>query len=178
VPLAPAAITILKSAPRRARPDNATDHIFGGGKGGYSGWSKAKVALDRRICEARAKRGFRRITDNVPMTYGFVVLPTRGGQPRDQAKVEVALLFVERWVLAHLRNRRFFSLEELNTAIRDAIAELNNRVMRKLGKSRRELFETLDRPALTSLPHEPYRYAEWKRCRVVPDYHVEVDDHY
>jgi transposase len=81
-------------------------------------------------------------------------------------------------VLARLRNRRFFSLEELNTAIRDAIADLNNRVMRRLGKSRRELFETLDRPALAALPEEPYRYAEWKKCRVAPDYHIEIADHY
>jgi transposase len=71
-----------------------------------------------------------------------------------------------------------FSLEELNTAIRECIADLNSRVMRKLGKSRRELFETLDRPALAALPDEPYRYAEWTKCRVAPDYHVAIDDHY
>jgi transposase len=81
-------------------------------------------------------------------------------------------------VLARLRNRRFFSLAELNGAIRECVADLNNRVMRKLGKSRRELFETLDRGALTALPDEPYAYAEWKRSRVAPDYHVEIDDHY
>jgi transposase len=46
------------------------------------------------------------------------------------------------------------------------------------GKSRRQLFETLDRPALAALPDESYRYAEWKKCRVAPDYHVAIDDHY
>jgi transposase len=92
--------------------------------------------------------------------------------------VEVAVLIVERWVTARLRNHRFFSLEELNAAVRECVADLNNRVMRKIGKSRQELFEMLDRPALDPLPDEPYRYAEWKKCRVAPDYHVEIAGHY
>jgi transposase len=127
---------------------------------------------------SRYEPGINRTYQDLADHYGFVVLPTRVRKPRDKAKVEVAVLIVERWVLARLRNRRFFSLEELNTAIRDAIADLNNRVMRKLGKSRRELFEALDRPALAALPDEPYRYAEWKKCRVAPDYHIEIADHY
>lgn len=127
---------------------------------------------------SRYEPGINRTYQDLADHYGFVVLPTRVRKPRDKAKVEVAVLIVERWVLARLRNRRFFSLEELNTAIRDAIGDLNNRVMRKLGKSRRELFETLDRGALAALPDEPYRYAEWKKCRVAPDYHVDIDDHY
>jgi transposase len=98
--------------------------------------------------------------------------------PRDKAKVEVAVQIVERWVLARLRNRRFFSLAELNAAIRECITDLYNGLMRRLGKSRRELFETLDRPALTPLPEHPYTYAEWKKCRVGPDYHVDIAGHY
>jgi hypothetical protein len=67
---------------------------------------------------------------------------------------------------------------ELNTAIREIVADLNARVMRKLGVSRLELLETIERPALKGLPNEPYQYAEWKKCRVAPDYHVEVERHY
>ena len=107
--------------------------------------------------------------------YGFVVLPTRVRKPRDKAKVEVAVLIVERFVLAKLRNRRFFSLDELNAEVRECVAAINAKVMNKLAKSRRELLETIDRPALKELPSEPYRYAEWKRCGVAPDYHIEVD---
>jgi transposase len=110
--------------------------------------------------------------------YGFVVLPTRVRKPRDKAKVEVAVLIVERFVLAKLRNRRFFSLDELNAEVRECVATINAKVMTKLAKSRRELLETIDRPALKELPSEPYRYAEWKRCGVAPDYHIEVDHHY
>ena len=110
--------------------------------------------------------------------YGCVVLPARVMKPRDKAKVEVAVQIVERFVLAKLRNRRFFSLAELNAAIRDCVTAINAKVMRHVGKSRSELLETLDRPALEALPTTPYSYAEWKRARVAPDYHIEIAEHY
>ena len=110
--------------------------------------------------------------------YGCVVLPTRVMKPRDKAKVEVAVQIVERFVLAKLRNRRFFSLAELNAAIRDCVMAINAKVMRRIGKSRNELLETLDRQALNALPATPYSYAQWKRARVAPDYHIEIAGHY
>ena len=85
-----------------------------------------------------------------------MVLPTRVVKPRDKAKVEVAVQIVERFVLAKLRNQRFFSLAELNAAIRDCVATINAKVMRQLGKSRTELLETIDRPALNALPATAY----------------------
>ena len=94
------------------------------------------------------------------------------------AKVEAAVLLVERWILARLRNQRFFSLDELNAAIRPLLDQLNRKVTRHLGASRRDLFETLDRPALKPLPVEPYVYAEWKQCRAGLDYHIDVGRHY
>jgi len=107
--------------------------------------------------------------------YGTSVVPARPYKPRDKAKVEQSVLLVERWVMARLRNRRFFSLGELNGAIADLVGELNARVMRAYGASRAELFAQLDAPALKALPGEPYAFATWKRCRVAPDYHVEVE---
>jgi transposase len=77
-----------------------------------------------------------------------------------------------------LRNRCFFSLAALNEAISSLLVDLNDRPLRSWRRSRRELFEELDRPALTPLPGEPYEYAEWKRCRVNLDYHVEIAKHY
>jgi transposase len=100
--------------------------------------------------------------------YGTAIMPTRPRKPRDKAKVEGAVLIVERWILARLRNQRFFSLVELNAAIRALVEELNTRLMRKLGASRREFFESIDRPALLPLPAEPYQYAEWRHARVAP----------
>jgi transposase len=107
--------------------------------------------------------------------YDTTVLPTRSRKPRDKAKVEGAVLIVERWILARLRNRTFFSLAELNAAIAELLEELNNRPMRHVGKSRRELFEEIERAALKPLPQTPFEYAEWKSAKVHPDYHIEVD---
>jgi transposase len=119
--------------------------------------------------------GINRTYQDMARHYGTTVIPARPYKPRDKAKVEQSVLLVERWVLARLRNRRFFSVAELNLAIADLVAELNTRVMRAYGASRAELFAQVDAPALRPLPAEPYAFAIWKRCRVAPDYHVEVD---
>jgi transposase len=126
----------------------------------------------------RYEPGINRTYQELAEHYGTAVLPTRPRKPRDKAKVEGAVLIVERYVLARLRNRRFFSLHELNAAIREIVAELNAKIMRKLKVSRDELFAQIDRPALKPLPSLPYQYAEWKKCRVAPDYHVEIANHY
>ncbi|MBT3399911.1 MAG: IS21 family transposase [Rhodospirillaceae bacterium] len=110
--------------------------------------------------------------------YGTAVIPARPYKPRDKAKVEVAVQVAQRWILARLRNRRFFSLAELNAAIRELLEKLNARVTRHLGASRRDLFEELDRPALLPLPAQPYVYADWKLRGIGIDYHVEVEKHY
>jgi transposase len=110
--------------------------------------------------------------------YGTAILPARPYKPRDKAKVEVAVLLVQRWIVARLRNRQFFSLEELNTAIREEIARLNARVSRHLGASRQELFATLDRPAMQPLPPEPFVHADWRKATVGLDYHVRLEGHH
>ena len=127
---------------------------------------------------SRYEPGINRTYQDLADHYGCVVLPTRIVKPRDKAKVEVAVQIVERFVLAKLRNVTFFSLAELNVAIRACVAAINAKVMRRVGKSRAELLETLDRPALKRLPNEPYPYAEWKRARVAPDYHIDIEDHF
>ncbi len=110
--------------------------------------------------------------------YDTAIVPARPYKPRDKAKVEVGVLLAERWIIARLRNRRFFSLAEVNAAIRECVIELNTRVSRHLGASRQALFHEIDRPALKPLPQEPYPYAEWQERRVGLDYHIEVDKHY
>jgi transposase len=110
--------------------------------------------------------------------YGCAVLPARPRKARDKAKVEVGVLIVKRWILAVLRHRTFFSLEELNAAIRECLEHLNTRHLRRLGKSRRELFEAIDRPSALPLPERAYEYAEWLKARVNIDYHIEVNHHY
>jgi hypothetical protein len=96
----------------------------------------------------------------------------------EKAKAEAGVLLAQRWVLAVLRHRRFFHLAELNAAIRELLEPLNTRAMKKLGVSRRELFERLDRPALRPLPPTPYEFARWMDCGVNIDYHIEVAHNY
>ena len=110
--------------------------------------------------------------------YDTAIIPARAGMPKDKAKVEAGVQIVQRWIVARLRKRRFGSLSELNAAIREELAKLNNKVTRHLGASRRDLFERLDRPALKPLPATPYEYAEWRERRAGIDYHVEIDKHY
>jgi transposase len=95
-----------------------------------------------------------------------------------KAAVEAGVLSVERWVLAPLRNQRFFSLAGLNAAMWEKLAELNARAFRGEPTSRRELFEELERPALKPLPGQPYELAEWKKVTVNIDYHVDYDHRY
>ena len=110
--------------------------------------------------------------------YGVAVIPARVRKPRDKSKAEVGVQNVERWILARLRNRKFFSLFNLNKAMEKLLVELNDRKMEHLGKSRRELFELYDRPALKPLPDSPYEFAIWKKARINIDYHVEYEGHY
>jgi transposase len=110
--------------------------------------------------------------------YEVAVIPARVRKPRDKAKVEVGVQVVERWIMAALRNQTFFSLSEMNRAIAHRVEELNGRLMQHLGKSRKQLFEELDRPVLRPLPEKSFEYAEWKTARINIDYHVEFDKHF
>ena len=110
--------------------------------------------------------------------YDTAIVPARPYKPRDKAKVEVGVQVATRWIIAKLRKRQFFSLNELNEAIAVEVAALNARVTRHLGASRKALFDELERSALKGLPTEPYVYAEWKECKLGLDYHVEVEKHY
>ena len=127
-------------------------------KAGFSASTGARVDADPRMpSQKRAPRGRRR-PDPLAESWDSEI--------------------VQRWVLARLRHRRFFSLAELNGAIGELIEALNTRPMRHLGSSRRALFEATERDVLLPLPTEPYVYAEWRRCRAGIDYHVEVYGHW
>jgi len=119
-----------------------------------------------------------RATAEFAAHYGTVILPARPRRPQDKAKVEVGVQIVERWIMARLRHRQFFSLVELNAVIAELVTELNTRPFKKLPGCRRTAFEALDAPFLRPLPASPYVMADWKRARVNIDYHVEFEHHY
>ena len=127
----------------------------------------------------RYEPGVNRTYQELAVHYGAAVIPARVRKPKDKAKVEAGVLLVQRWILAALRNRTFFSLAELNASIRELLDRLNNRPFKKLSGSRMSRFLEIDKPALQPLPTLAFEYAEWKiRKRPGIDYHVEVYDHY
>lgn len=119
-----------------------------------------------------------RLVEEFCSHYTTTVLPARPAHPRDKPKAEVAVQIVERWILARLRNRRFFGLQEINAAIAGLLTELNARAFKKLPGSRASTFEAIERPALRALPAQPLCLPRFKRARVNIDYHVELDGHY
>jgi transposase len=124
--------------------------------------------------EAQLNPSYRELAEH----YATCVIPARVRKPRDKAKVEAAVQVAQRWLLAALRHRTFYHLNELNAAIAELLGKLNHRVMRHLKASRRALYERLDRPALKPLPATPYAYAEWKQVKLNIDYHAVFDDHF
>lgn len=126
----------------------------------------------------RYEPGINRTYQELAEHYGVAVIPARVKAPRDKAKVEEAVQNVERRILARLRNETFYSVAELNQAIKPLLFELNEREMQVYGVSRRELFEKVDKPALKPLPARAFELSSWKQARVNIDYHIEVKRHY
>ena len=110
--------------------------------------------------------------------YSTAIMPARARRPTDKAKAEQSVQQIERQILAPLRNHVFFSLTELNYAIREKLEAINKAPFQKLAGSRQSLFEEVEKPALTPLPNISYEFGEWKHIRVDGSYHVVVDGHY
>jgi transposase len=110
--------------------------------------------------------------------YGVAIIPARPYRPREKAKAEMGVQVVQRWIVAALRKRKFFSLAEVNQAIAELLVRLNQRPFRKREGSRATLFAQLDRPALKPLPAARYQFGEWETARVNIDYHIEVERHF
>lgn len=110
--------------------------------------------------------------------YGIVIIPARKQKPKDKAKVENAVRVAGMWILARLRNEKFFSLDALNARIKELLYALNTKPFQKLAGCRQSVFEEVDKPALKPLPEEHYEYADIKMARVNIDYHIEFEGHY
>jgi transposase len=128
-----------------------------------------------RAC--RYEPEIQRTYEDLALHYGTTVMPARPMHPRDKAKVEVAVQIAQRWLLARIRNESFATLGALNTRFRELLVDLNSRVMRRYGKSRRALFEEIEHPALRPLPSTRFEYADWQKARVNIDYHVSIEGH-
>ena len=110
--------------------------------------------------------------------YGFGVLPARPAKPKDKAKVENGVQIIQRWILARLRNRRFFNLYQLNQAIRELLDECNKKRFQKMPYSREELFNDLDKPNALKLVENRFEFCQWYHPTISPDYHIEIEKRY
>lgn len=126
----------------------------------------------------RYEPGVQRTYDELARHYDTVIFPARPIHPQDKAKVEVGVQIAQRWILARLRNQRFFSIDEMNGRIAELLEDLNTRLMRRYRASRRDLYEKLERSVLKPLPTSRFSYGQWKKARVNIDYHVVFDDHF
>jgi transposase len=148
------ALEAFNAAPRALVPDNCTTAV--------------KKAL-------RYDPQFNRAYAEFAEHYSLAVLPARVRKPRDKAAVENGVLIAERRLLGALRDRKFFSLAELNSAISQIVAQINTEPFQKREGCRHSVFEAEERPGTQALPARRYEYAEWKIGAIVhPDHHIEV----
>jgi len=160
-------------------PDWTDSHVrafgFFGGAARLLVPDNAKVAVIKAcLYDPQVNRTYAELAAH----YGTAVLAARPYRPRDKAKVEACVGIVERWLFGRLRNRIWYGLDELRAAVAEMMTALNARIMRRFGRSRRELFEEIDRPLLKPLPADPYVLTEWRRYKVGIDYHVEASKHF
>jgi transposase len=147
----------------------------------YGGLTRAVVPDNPKTAVTRPCRYepvLHRSYQEMAAHYGTVILPARVKKPRDKAKAETGVQIAERQILAPLRDQRFFSLAELNQAIRPLLDKLNAQEFQKLEGSRNSWFETLEKSQLLPLPAVPFELANWSKAKVNIDYHVAVEKHF
>ena len=105
--------------------------------------------------------------------YSTAILPARVRKPKDKSKAEGGVQYVQNWLLAQLRNIKFFTLSDLNKKINELLIRLNQRPFKKLPGCRFSMFEEVEKAALQELPNTRYEYSNWKHAKVNIDYHVE-----
>ncbi len=144
----------------------------------YEGMPNILLPDNLKAAVISNKKGVVRLNDSyadMGRHYGVAIEPARPYKPQDKSKVELGVKAIQRWILMKLRNHTFFNVDELNEQINLLIDGYNNKVIRRLGKSRTELFETLDKPHLHPLVANSYIYKEFKKATVGVDYHIELD---
>jgi transposase len=109
--------------------------------------------------------------------YGTAIIPPRVKKPKDKATVEGAVGIISTYILAAIRNQRFFSIKELNEAIRERLHMFNHKSFQKKDGSRATLFSE-ERQFLLPHPRSSYELAVWKVATVSFDYHIQVDEQY
>ena len=119
-----------------------------------------------------------RIYQEMAEHYGTAIIPARIRAPKDKPNAEGSVRNVSTWITAALRNEQFFSLSELNTAIREKLKHFNSANFQKKESSRQSLFLGEEKPLLMPLPATRFESAVWKQATVQFNYHVAADKMY
>lgn len=106
--------------------------------------------------------------------YGTAIIPARPVNPKDKPNAEGTVKVLETWILAALRNRKFFTFQELNKAIHKKLEEFNAKPFQKKKGSRLSAFLEEERDFLMPLPASPYETAVWSTATIQPDYLITV----
>ena len=110
--------------------------------------------------------------------YNLAIVPTRVAKPRDKAKVEKAVQETQRWLLAPLRDEKFYNLGELNTALWKLLDGYHQKLMQLVRRSRLEVFQTEEKAHLQALPQDRFQFSHWREAKVHPDGHIQAEKHF
>jgi len=168
--------TFVHATSTQSTKDFISSHIQAFGF--YGGVPNILVPDNLKAAVISHKRGVVKLNESyedMARHYGIAVEPARPYKPQDKSKVELGVKAIQRWILMKLRHHTFFSVNELNEQIGALIDAYNNKVIKRLGKSRSELFILLDKPMLHPLRANNYIFREFKRATVGIDYHIELE---
>lgn len=132
---------------------------------------KVGILSNRKYEDPVANRAYQELADY----YHTALLPARVLAPRDKAAVEGTVGNLTSYIIAKLRNRKFFEIDEMNAAIRKELAKFNQVPFQKKGGSRCSVFAEEEFPFLQPLPAHPYEFAQWKTATVQLNYHIAID---
>jgi transposase len=167
--------TFVHASPTQSTKDFIKSHVLAFRF--YDGVPNILVPDNLKAAVISHKKGVVKLNESyadMARHYGVAIEPARPYKPQDKSKVELGVKAIQRWILMKLRHHIFFSVDELNQQINFLLDGYNDKVIRRFGKSRTELFEQLDKPALHPLRSNNYIYKEFKTATVGMDYHVEL----
>ena len=168
--------TFVHATPTQSTKDFIASHVLAFRF--YEGIPNILVPDNLKAAVISHKKGVVKLNESyadMGRHYGVAIEPARPYKPQDKSKVELGVKAIQRWILMKLRHHTFFSVDELNQQINLLLDGYNHKIIRRLGKSRTELFETLDKPSLHPLRANNYIYKEFKTLTVGVDYHIELD---
>ncbi len=168
--------TFVHATPTQSTKDFIASHVLAFRF--YEGAPNILVPDNLKAAVISHKKGVVKLNESyadMARHYGVAIEPARPYKPQDKSKVELGVKAIQRWILMRLRHHTFFSVDELNQHINLLLDGYNHKILRRLGKSRTELFAMLDKPFLHPLRVNNYIYKEFKTATVGVDYHVELE---